>query len=122
MVQLTYHRILEHDIYFLDSEGRIAIPKKELDIVVIDNKREIVYLFECIHLQIYEINTKSTLLSEYIEQNYFRDVDIDGRYVIYNGEHCVKECGKTNVIFTLLDSVVNNYFAFDEHIKNFKHI
>ncbi|MBQ7606882.1 MAG: hypothetical protein IJU76_02750 [Desulfovibrionaceae bacterium] len=53
MVQLTYHRILEHDIYFLDSEGRIAIPKKELDIVVIDNKREIVYLFECIHSQIH---------------------------------------------------------------------
>lgn len=117
MVQLANNKISEHEIYFINTEGRSNIPKKELDIVITDEKEEHVYFFECKHSQSDKIKTNSTILTGYIEDNYFQDADIDGRYVIYNGDFGVKKYDVGNVVFTPLDSNVDNYFQFKEYVK-----
>lgn len=122
MIQLSNNKILEHEIYFLNNEGQSNIYKKELNIIIIDKEREHAYLFECKHSQSNKIKSNSTILSRFIELNYFEYTDIDGRYIIYNGPKCVKEYLVGQIIFTPLDSTIDNYFEFKKHIQDIEHI
>lgn len=122
MVQISTNKIAEHEVYFLNNEGQSNTATKELDIVVTDINKEHIYLLECKHSQSHKIKANSTLVSGYLEEHYFQEADIDGRYVIYNGKPCVKEYDVGDVVFTPLNDTINNYFAFGEHIKRFERI
>ena len=58
------------------------------------------------------------ILSGYVEKQYLKGPDIDGRYVIYNGKPCVNEYGVGDIMFTPLDNTVNNYFNFEANIQD----
>ena len=75
------------------------------------------YFFECKHMQNHKIRSSATILTGHIENTYFQHSDVDGRYVIYNGEPCVKKYEVGEVMFTPLGGVVNNYFAFEENTQ-----
>ncbi len=122
MVQLSNNKLSEHDIYFFNSEGQSSVPNKEIDIVITDKKQEHIYLFECKHSQSHKIKTNATIATGYLEKKYFQDADIDGRYVIYNGFPCVKNYEIGNIVFAPLGSIIDNYFCFQTHIQNLKHI
>ena len=117
MVQLSTNKLSEHEIFFLNSEGQSGVDARELDIVITDKEEEHVYFFECKHMQNHKIRSSATILTGHIENTYFQHSDVDGRYVIYNGEPCVKKYEVGEVMFTPLGEVVNNYFAFEENTR-----
>lgn len=117
MTQLAANKLVEHDIYFFDNSGLQNEDRKELDIIITDTQREHVYFFECKHAKSHKIKTTSTMLSGYLEKQFFSDADIDGRYVVYNGDPCVKTYDIGDILFTPLNSIVNDYFLFADHVS-----
>ncbi|MCR5236235.1 MAG: hypothetical protein K6E34_03405 [Lachnospiraceae bacterium] len=120
MVQLSMNKLSEHQVFFVNSEGQSS-PKK-LDIVITDREWEHAYFFECKHMKSHKLKDDATLLSGYIENRYLPGADIDGRYVIYNGEPCVKEYGVGDILFIPPGSMLDNYFAFKENVENTRRI
>lgn len=117
MVQLATNKIDEHDIYFFNNTG-IADDKKnkELDILLTDHSKNYAYLFECKNSQNDSIKNGITLLSGDLEKYYLKDIDIIGRYVIYNGKPVVKGYDIGKVVFTsLAGDIIDNYFSFEEN-------
>ena len=76
--------------------------------------------FECKHSKNKSLNSNSPILSDDFEEYYFQGTDIDGRYIIYNGDACVKEYNVGDVIFTPLNRTIDNYFEFNRYILNNK--
>lgn len=118
MVQLSANKLSEHELYFANNSGRNSGISKELDIIITDRKREHAYLFECKHKTNSELRDSDIILSGYVEKQYLKGTDIDGRYVIYNGKPCVNEYGVGDIMFTPLDNTVNNYFNFEANIQD----
>ena len=117
MVQLAANKLEEHNIYFFNDESKAPSEvNKELDIVITDRKEEYAYFFECKFSQNDEVNSGITLLSGVLEKNYFYDYEIEGRYVIYNGEPKVKKYDVGVTVFTPIGAMMDQYFEFPENV------
>ena len=117
-VQLYTNKLTEHKIWFYNNGSVKENPdNKELDIVVTDQDRESAYLFECKFKKKDSLNQDVTLLSGYLEEHEFKDIDILGRYVIYNGTPSVREYDVGTVIFSPMGDMLNNYFEFEENVR-----
>lgn len=117
MVQMASNKLAEHNIYFFNNGSGHDPNNKELDIILTDKEEEYAYLFECKFTQNDDLRSDITLLSGYLEENYFQHTEIEGRYVIYNGKPCVKNYDVGTVLFTPIGDVLNRYFEFDENVK-----
>lgn len=123
-VQLATNRLSEHDIFFYNSAGiKEHAENNELDFVLIDKEREFAFFIECKFSQNPSLNTGITLLSGNLEAGDFSGVEIDGRYVVYNGEPVVQQWNipgleePAKIVFTPISSMLDNYFAFKENIR-----
>ena len=121
-VQLVTNKLEDHDIYFYNNGNEKNNPNnKELDIILTDKEREFAYFFECKFSANDNVDSGITLLSGYLEEHEFKNVDIEGRYIIYNGKPCVKDEYKVGtVIFTPIGDMLDNYFMFAENVKNIR--
>ena len=118
-VQLATNKLSEHDIFFYNNEGPESHgERRELDFVLTDKGREFAYFMECKFNQKASLHTDITLLSGYLESHEFEGIEIEGRYVIYNGEPAVQSWEKVgDIIFTPIGDILDNYFEFDENKK-----
>lgn len=122
MTQLSAKKLTEHRLYFMNSSGHSGAQTKELDAVITDIEEEHAYFFEFKHTKNVRLESNEPMLSGYIEETYFPAADIDGRYVVYKGEPCVKEYTGGDVLFTPPSHILDDYFAFEAHSKNVKRI
>ena len=118
MVQLAVNKLEDHDIYFFNNGSGYDPNNKELDIIITDKEKEFAYFFECKFSQDDEIRSDITLLSGYLEENYFKHTEIEGRYLVYNGKPCVKEYEVGTVVFTPIGSILDRYFEFQENVED----
>ena len=117
-VQLATNRLEEHDIYFYNNEGpENHNENRELDFIITDRKNEFAYFFECKFSQNDSLHTDITLLSGYLESHEFDGVEIEGRYVVYNGKPAVQSWeGIGDIVFIPISDTLNNYFEFEQNI------
>ncbi|MGN0347891.1 MAG: AAA family ATPase [Lachnospiraceae bacterium] len=117
-IQLSANMLSDHVIYFYNNGSEKNNPDNiGLDIVITDKEQEFAYLFECKYKQSDTISSDKTLRSGFLEEHEFKDIDILGRYVVYNGKPSVQEYEVGTVIFTPIGDILNNYFEFDENVK-----
>ena len=118
-IQLATNRLEDHDIIFYHADAKKDNNiNKELDIAIVDKKRENAYLFECKFSQNAVIRSDATLVSGHLESGPFRDMDIRGRYLIYNGDPKVRnDYAVGNVILSPICSILDNYFCFEENVR-----
>lgn len=123
-VQLFTNMLSEHEIYFYNNGTEKNNPEnKELDIIITDREKEYAYFFECKLKQEASLKFTDTLISGYLEKHEFKGVEIEGRYVVYNGKPSVNNYGVGPIIFTPISDTLNNYFEFEhniEAIENYK--
>ena len=121
-IQLATNKLEDHEIYFYNNGNeKNNSNNKELDIIITDKEKEFAYFFECKFSQSDDINSDITLLSGYLEENEFKGMDIEGRYLIYNGKPCVKdEYEVGTIIFSPIGRILDNYFEFNENVKDIK--
>lgn len=122
-VQLFTNMLADHKIYFYNNGTEQNNPdNKELDIIITDYEEEFAYFFECKFKQSNTLKSSVTLLSGYLEEHEFKDMEIEGRYVVYNGSPSVKEDYKVGtVIFTPIGSILDNYFQFESNVESIKY-
>lgn len=117
-VQLFTNMLSEHKIYFYNNgTEKNKSDNKELDLIITDNQKEFAYFFECKFNQTNTLNSDITLLSGYLESKEFKDIEIEGRYVIYNGQPSVKNYDVGTIIFSPIGDILNNYFEFNTNIQ-----
>lgn len=122
-VQLFNNMLSEHQIFFYNNWSDIKdSDNKELDLIITNKEKDFAYFFECKFRKNNTLNSEITLLSGYLEENEFKDMDIEGRYVIYNGKPSVKEYEVGTIIFTPINDFLNTYFEFTENVNEIKGI
>lgn len=117
-VQLSTNRLFDHNIFFYNNEGASGSPEnRELDLIITDKKEDHAFFFECKYSQSAHLKPNTTLLSGYLEANEFQGIDIEGRYVIYNGRPRILEKDVGKIIFTPIGDMLDNYFQFETNVK-----
>lgn len=117
-IQLSANMLSDHVIYFYNNGNEQNGPdNKELDIVITDKEKEFAYFFECKFKQSDAISSDKTLRSGFLEEHEFKDIDILGRYVVYNGKPSVQEYEVGTVVFTPIGDILDNYFEFEQNVK-----
>ena len=121
-VQLATNKLSDHNIYFFNNVGSDdSGENKELDFVLTDQKREHAYFMECKYSQNDSLHPGITLLSGHLESNEFQGMDIDGRYVVYNGRPAVRYWdGIGDIIFTPISGILDHYFEFDSNKRKIR--
>ena len=123
MVQLATNKLEDHDIYFFNNESITHEPNnKELDIIITDKEKEFAYFFECKFTQNDKLKSDITLLSGFLENGPFKGVEIEGRYLVYNGKPRIKKYTIGNeknakILFTPISDILDRYFEFNENIS-----
>ena len=119
-VQLYTNKLSEHQVFFYNNGGKQNDSEnKELDIVITDKERLYAYFFECKFTQSDQIHPNITLLSGYLEEYPFKGVEVEGRYLVYNGTPCVREDYDVGpVIFTPIGYILDDYFLFEKNKKD----
>ncbi len=120
-VQLSTNKLSDHKIYFYnDGTKKGVTDNKELDLIITDEEQEHAYFFECKFSQKDSLKSNATLLSGYLEENEFKGIDVDGRYVVYNGAPSVKDYGVGTVAFIPIGNTLDNYFEFEHNVKTIR--
>lgn len=118
-VQLFTNMLSEHKLYFYNEGSEKNNPdNKELDLVITDREQEFAYFFECKFKQVDSLGANVTRVFGYLEEQEFEGMEIEGRYVIYNGKPrviCDYEVG--TIIFTPMGSILDRYFEFHHNIE-----
>ncbi len=118
-VQLFTNRLSEHDIYFHydDLDARVN-PK--LAFIITDREIEYAYIFECDFKEDTVYNSFTNMFSQ-LENYTFEGIEIDGRYVVYDGNSKVNENYDVGpIIFTPIGDILDYYFEFEHNIEIIK--
>jgi predicted AAA+ superfamily ATPase len=117
-VQLYTNMLSEHKIYFYNNGNEQNNPEnKELDLIITDLEEEYAYFFECKYKREASLKANATLLSGYLENHELNGIEIEGRYVVYNGNPTVKEYDVGTVIFTPIGNILDDYFEFENNVR-----
>lgn len=117
-VQLFTNKLSEHNIYFFYNGGISGLTdNKELDLVITDKNKTYAYFFECKYAQDRNLEQKITLLSGYLEKNDFKDISIEGRYVVYTGKPTVQNRSVGTIILTPPNDMLDYYFNFERNVE-----
>jgi hypothetical protein len=108
----------EHKIYFYNNGEEGENPDDgELNIIITDKEKNFAYFFECKFGQNDLNDCNLALLDGYPEEHEFQDMEVEGRYVVYNGKAVAKDYETGTVIFTPVGDILDDYFEFDENVK-----
>jgi hypothetical protein len=117
-VRLFTNMLSEHKIYFYNNgEERENPDNGELNIIITDKEKDFAYLFECKFKQNDLNDSDVASLYGCLEEHEFQDMEVEGRYVVYNGKAVAKDYETGTVIFTPIGDILDNYFEFDENVK-----
>lgn len=127
---LYFSQEFGHKLYY--AEGRKSGIDFELDLIDIDEScshNKAVHLFECKLSENTRLPERASLVNPILE-NLFADCEIQGRYVVYNGEHKEEYINGYRVVYDRIDNIIarqkgaiamdnesQSLNAFDEYYK-----
>lgn len=119
MTELSQNKLEDHDLWFLNNSSKPSNENNmELDAVITDRDRDYAYLFECKFSKNDAIHSDATLISGKLEKEYFEGTDIEGRYLVYNGQPLVKRDYAVGTVACIqMGTMLDNYFEFGKNIE-----